>query len=123
MARGGVCLFCGCTYDRPCPNGCGWANRAQTFCTECIVVRDAWVRLRGPAPLRRAFFRGFVAGADDERATESNNPYAAAPFREARENPRRHYWQLGYARGGAQKGGPAITRHRGPRPFPAAAAR
>ena len=34
--RPGICRWCGCTYDTPCENGCGWANRAQTLCTECV---------------------------------------------------------------------------------------
>jgi hypothetical protein len=33
--RPGRCRWCGCTYDDPCPAGCGWANRQQTLCTEC----------------------------------------------------------------------------------------
>lgn len=32
----GKCRWCGCTYYDPCPPGCGWANRAQTLCTECV---------------------------------------------------------------------------------------
>lgn len=34
--RPGKCRWCGCTYDDPCPPGCGWANRAGTLCTECV---------------------------------------------------------------------------------------
>lgn len=34
----GVCRFCGCTEDDPCPAGCGWANEEQTICDspECL---------------------------------------------------------------------------------------
>lgn len=34
----GRCRWCRCTYDNPCANGCGWADRAQTLCTECVPV-------------------------------------------------------------------------------------
>ena len=103
MANGGVCLFCGCSHFNPCPNGCGWADRGQTLCTECTEIRDAWNRTARRDPqFRRAFFRGYVAGAADERATETRNPYAAAPFKQSRENPRRRFWQLGFERGRAR---------------------
>lgn len=29
------CLTCGCTERQACPEGCGWANAAQTLCTAC----------------------------------------------------------------------------------------
>jgi hypothetical protein len=119
-------MFCGCTYDNPCPNGCGWANRQQTLCTDCVAVRSAWLQ-RGPQPshLMRPFFKGFVAGAEDERATESTNPYAVAPPRQAQENPRRVYWQLGFERGHAQKEATSthLRRHRKGRHVPATALR
>lgn len=31
----GRCRWCQCTHERPCPEGCGWANAAQTLCTAC----------------------------------------------------------------------------------------
>jgi hypothetical protein len=34
----GRCRWCGCTYYEPCANGCGWANREQTLCTECVPL-------------------------------------------------------------------------------------
>jgi hypothetical protein len=37
----GQCRWCGCTYDTPCPEGCGWANRAQTLCTACLPLDRA----------------------------------------------------------------------------------
>lgn len=47
----GRCRWCGCTYERPCDEGCGWANRAQTLCTVCVDV-DRMVRsARGRAQL------------------------------------------------------------------------
>ncbi|MEP7304181.1 MAG: hypothetical protein ABJA98_01560 [Acidobacteriota bacterium] len=39
--RPGKCRWCGCTHDRPCANGCGWADRAQTLCTECAPLDHA----------------------------------------------------------------------------------
>lgn len=35
LERPGRCRWCGCTYNDPCPEGCGWANRQQTLCTAC----------------------------------------------------------------------------------------
>jgi hypothetical protein len=32
----GRCMICGCTHWRPCAEGCGWANAAQTVCTRCV---------------------------------------------------------------------------------------
>jgi len=37
----GRCRWCGCTYERPCANGCGWADRTQTLCTECAALDHA----------------------------------------------------------------------------------
>jgi hypothetical protein len=34
-ARTGVCQLCGCTYWRPCPEGCAWFNLDETLCTRC----------------------------------------------------------------------------------------
>jgi len=47
----GRCRWCGCTYERPCANGCGWANRAQTLCTECVPLDRAMRTARGRATL------------------------------------------------------------------------
>lgn len=33
--RAGMCQLCGCTYWRPCPGGCAWANADATLCTRC----------------------------------------------------------------------------------------
>lgn len=33
--HGPICLRCGCSECDACPDGCGWANEAQTLCTEC----------------------------------------------------------------------------------------
>jgi hypothetical protein len=81
----GKCRWCGCTYDEPCPESCGWANREQTLCTACVAVDREWRRLSRPQPnMRRAFFRGFMVGSDDERAERtakghlSGNPYASS---------------------------------------------
>lgn len=37
----GRCRWCRCTYERPCANGCGWADRTQTLCTECVPLDKA----------------------------------------------------------------------------------
>jgi hypothetical protein len=43
----GICRWCRCTYDRPCANGCGWADRAQTLCTECVPLDKAMQTMAG----------------------------------------------------------------------------
>jgi hypothetical protein len=68
--RSGICQFCGCSHFNPCPQGCGWVNGDETLCTACTPVVKAWVRARLRPVARRAFARGFVAGAGDLRADE-----------------------------------------------------
>jgi hypothetical protein len=73
--RPGQCRWCGCTYYEPCPGSCGWANATQTLCTACINVDRAWSAVTPRYPnMRRAFFRGYMAGSDDERALASDVP-------------------------------------------------
>jgi hypothetical protein len=43
----GRCRWCRCTYDEPCANGCGWANREQTLCTECEPLDRAMRNVPG----------------------------------------------------------------------------
>ena len=43
----GRCRWCRCTYDEPCANGCGWANREQTLCTECVPLDRAMKNVPG----------------------------------------------------------------------------
>jgi len=43
----GRCRWCGCTYNDPCANGCGWVDRAQTLCTECRPLDKAMETARG----------------------------------------------------------------------------
>jgi hypothetical protein len=43
----GRCRWCGCTYDTPCANGCGWADRARTLCTECVPLDKAMQTAKG----------------------------------------------------------------------------
>jgi hypothetical protein len=31
----GLCRICGCTDQRSCPGGCGWADDSHTLCTIC----------------------------------------------------------------------------------------
>lgn len=45
--RPGRCRWCRCTYEEPCPIGCGWANREQTLCTACVDVDRAVRTARG----------------------------------------------------------------------------
>lgn len=47
----GTCRWCGCTEDRACEDGCGWANRAQTLCTACINFDREMRSARGRARL------------------------------------------------------------------------
>lgn len=102
MKRGpGFCRWCVCSHFDPCPEGCGWADRAQTLCTACVDVDREWKHLKGSRPpnMRRAFFRGFTAGSvaqylervSSKRHTRTVNPYAAG--RSAR------FWNLGRAAG------------------------
>lgn len=43
----GICRWCRCTYNNPCANGCGWADRAQTLCTECVPLDNAMQTAKG----------------------------------------------------------------------------
>jgi hypothetical protein len=45
--RPGRCRWCGCTETTPCANGCGWAERGQTLCTECVPLDKAMQTARG----------------------------------------------------------------------------
>lgn len=101
MLRPGRCRWCRCTYEEPCPGSCGWANREQTLCTACVDVERAWRRLPTKKPnMVRAFFRGFMVGADDERAIDhprgrqavAHNPYSA-------NGQTAPYWSAGFTAG------------------------
>lgn len=37
----GVCRWCKCTENNPCENGCSWAGRLNTLCSECVPIDDA----------------------------------------------------------------------------------
>jgi hypothetical protein len=77
----GTCQWCGCQQATPCPGGCGWANAAQTLCTACVDVEREWQQqVRKPTNMRRAFFRGFMVGADDPRAEEYRYSRGAAQW-------------------------------------------
>jgi len=43
----GRCRWCRCTEYEPCANGCGWANREQTLCTECVPLDRAMKNVPG----------------------------------------------------------------------------
>lgn len=87
----GRCRWCRCTYTRPCPEGCGWADRAQTLCTACVEIDKAWNqqmrRVATPreqrtlTAMRPAFFQGFLVGAGDERQSFMPKPYRDAKRR------------------------------------------
>jgi len=91
--RAGVCRFCRCTHFNPCPEGCWWADRAQTLCSGCADVDAAWrrVRLQKLPNMRRAFARGFEAARWATEPARPKNPYR--PGRTAL------YWQLGFTAG------------------------
>lgn len=54
----GVCRWCRCTHRDPCVAGCGWANRRQTLCTECVEFD----RLMRSTAGRRDAIEAFNAG-------------------------------------------------------------
>ncbi len=37
----GTCRDCGCTDERACPEGCGWADEGHTLCTACAEKKKA----------------------------------------------------------------------------------
>ena len=39
--RAGQCRWCKCTELNACANGCTWANREQTLCSECVPLDTA----------------------------------------------------------------------------------
>jgi hypothetical protein len=43
----GRCRWCRCTEFEPCANGCGWANLAQTLCSECVPIDRAMTTRSG----------------------------------------------------------------------------
>jgi hypothetical protein len=101
MERPGKCRWCGCTYEEPCPGSCGWANAKQTLCTACVNLDREWSHLPKRIPnMRRAFFRGYMVGSDDERAdlgglysrAVGSNPYPKGAAQ-------RNWWQRGFDAG------------------------
>lgn len=91
----GKCRWCGCSYYDPCPGSCGWANSEQTLCTACVAVDREWRRLAKPQPnMRRAFFRGFMVGSDDERA-EFVAKRGQQPVSPYRPGATRTWWERG----------------------------
>jgi hypothetical protein len=100
MLRPGTCRWCRCSHFNPCPDGCGWADPEQTLCTECVAIEHAWRALPPPRlpNMVRAFFRGFVVGADDARRClmPAGNPYATSQSS--------RYWERGRVAGEQVKG-------------------
>jgi len=37
----GSCRKCGCTEEKACPGGCGWADETKTLCTRCAPAKKA----------------------------------------------------------------------------------
>jgi hypothetical protein len=35
------CRVCGCTQERACPGGCGWARGEGNLCTICAAAAEA----------------------------------------------------------------------------------
>jgi hypothetical protein len=59
----GVCRWCRCTYDNPCANGCSWADRTQTLCSECVPLDKALETARGRRELAEfTQEHGFLVG-------------------------------------------------------------
>lgn len=89
----GICRFCRCSHFNPCPEGCWWADRAETLCSACVDVDAAWrkVKLQQLPNMRRAFYRGFQAAQWQTEAQPAKNPYQ--PGRTAL------YWQIGFTAG------------------------
>ena len=64
----GRCRWCRCTHDRPCANGCGWADRAQTLCTACVPLERSLTSMAGRQELAEFLqARGFLAAAPARR--------------------------------------------------------
>jgi hypothetical protein len=97
QVRPGVCRFCGCSHFNPCPEGCWWADRAETLCSACTDIDKAWRTLhrqpgvRGDERGRRAFTRGFRDAEWETEAKPIENPYVGG-FRA-------RYWRFGYGAG------------------------
>jgi hypothetical protein len=59
----GVCRWCRCTYESPCANGCGWVDRTQTLCTECVPLETAMHTMAGRRELAEFVQEyGFLVG-------------------------------------------------------------
>lgn len=43
--RSGICMYCLCTDERACPDGCRWVNPQHTVCSTPACV-DAWERYK-----------------------------------------------------------------------------
>jgi len=86
------------------PRQCRWCKSPMRLapsavCWRCAAVDQAWAAIpRARMPnMRRAFFRGYLVGAQDPRATgDGLNPYA-------RGGASHGYWQLGHDAGVAHR--------------------
>jgi len=62
--RSGVCRWCRCTWDDPCPPGCAWVDRAQTLCSACAPFDKALRSAAGRQRAVEAFLIGREAAED-----------------------------------------------------------
>jgi hypothetical protein len=53
--RVGKCRWCGCTYEHGCAEGCWWANRQGTLCSECVELDRLMRSARGRQQIADAF--------------------------------------------------------------------
>lgn len=75
----GRCRWCRCTYDNPCAAGCGWANREQTLCTECVPLDRAMKNAPGRMELAEFLQEhGFLTGGR-RHAELTRGPRLKAP--------------------------------------------
>jgi hypothetical protein len=99
----GQCRWCNCTEENACPDGCAWVDRAQTLCSGCAPIEQAWKDQPHRVPnMRRAFFSGFLASGADRRwednarvlrsSARDINPYASG-------NPQHQWWKRGATAG------------------------
>lgn len=75
----GICRFCGCKEDEPCPGGCSWANEEETICDSqsCLVQFRAEIGEADPK-FRKTFTS--VAELRNMIARDSLRVLSDAPF-------------------------------------------
>lgn len=53
--RVGKCRWCGCTEEHGCAEGCSWANRQATLCSECVDIDRLMRSARGRQQIADTF--------------------------------------------------------------------